>query len=130
MSAETVTVLLDAATASARGEQHPAREFLHRVNDACTRAAESLSRKFITIARKSGGSANFSSGDMAINVRSSKTDVIVEAVKDDRRMSIRCLPWSGKRVGVLHELQGLAADEVEDFLADVASALPAAKWIR
>lgn len=130
MSSQTVDVLLEAATATARGEEHPASDFMNRVNEACTRAAAALTRNALVTARKSGGSASFSSGDMEISVRSGRCDILLEAVKDDRRMTIRCLPWLGRRVGVLHGLSGLATEEVEDFLADVASALPKAKLMR
>lgn len=130
MSQRAVDVLLDAATAGARGEKHPAIEFLHRVNEACTRAAGALTRRVLTTARKSGGSASFSSGDMEISVRSGKCDIMLEAVRDDQRMTIRCLPWSGHRVGILHSVSGIATDEVEDFIADLASALPKAQLLR
>jgi hypothetical protein len=130
MGVNAVNILLDAATANARGEKHPAKEFLSRVNDLCTHAAAALTHRTLTFARKSGGSASFQSGDMRINVRSGKCDIMLEAVKDDQSMTIRCMPWLGRRVGVLHGVTGLASDEVEDFIEEITIALPQAKLQR
>lgn len=130
MGVSAINILLDAATANARGERHPANDFLARVNDLCTNAAAALTRRTLTTARKSGGSASFQSGDMQINVRSGKCDIMLEAVKDDQSMTIRCMPWLGRRVGVLHGLSGLASDEVEDFIEEIAIALPQIKLKR
>lgn len=130
MGANAVNILLDAATANARGEKHPAKEFLARVNSLCTNAAAALTHRTLTTARKSGGSASFQSGDLQINVRSGKCDIMLEAVKEDQSMTIRCMPWLGRRVGILHGVSGLASDEVEDFIEEVTIALPQIKLKR
>jgi len=130
MGGNAVNILLDAATAPARGEKHPAREFLARVNELCTDAAAALSHRTLTTARKSGGSASFQSGDMNINVRSGKCDILLEATRDDQSMTIRCMNWLGRRVGVLHGVSGIASDEVEDFIEEITSALPQIKLKR
>jgi hypothetical protein len=131
MGVNAANILLDAATANARGEKHPAMEFLSRVNGLCTAAAAALTHRTLTSARKSGGSASFESGDMQINVRSGKSgDIMLEAVKDDQSMTIRCMPWLGRRVGALHGVTGLASDEVEEFIEEITVALPQIKLKR